>query len=245
MTNTEANRICRRMLLIIPGMILAIIGDYCMGLEPTGSYAISGMVSSGWLTIADWRIAVSNIGGMIGTALYTVAALAFLCYLQVKHLECSEKWDRVFLKTYMVGLVWGIMVFMYFHLACGTLIHNFNVIYDAAGGNAELAVKMWNRTYNVQFVTFWVSFVVLGITSTGGWIAVVLRGILPLKKAWVLAAPLVIACIGFLLEWLLPLPFNGLSSGFESFGWIVMFLGGRKAIRNDFPAGKLESSFEA
>ena len=228
------------MLLIIPGMILAIIGDYCMGLEPADSYAISGMISSGWLTIADLRIAVSNIGGMVGTALYTVAALAFLHYLQVKLSECSGKWDKIFLKTYMAGLVWGIMVFMYFHLACGTLIHNYNVIYDAAGGNTELAVRMWNRTYSVQFVTFWVSFVVLGLTSTGGWIAVVLKGVLPLKKAWALAAPLIIACIGFLLEWLLPLPFNGLSSGFESFGWIVMFLGGRKAIRNDFPAGKPE-----
>ena len=236
MTYEEAKRIRGRMLLIIPGMILAIIGDYCMGLEPANSTAISGMISSGWLTIADWRITVSNIGGMIGTALYTVAALAFLRYLQVKYSECSEKWDRVFLKTYMVGLVWGIMVFMYFHLACGTLIHNFNVIYDASGGNTELAVRMWNRSYSVQFVTFWVSFVVLGLTSSGGWIAVVLKGILPLKKAWTLAAPLVIACMGFLLEWLLPLSFNGLSSGFESFGWIVMFLGGMKTIRNDFPA---------
>jgi len=81
MTGTEANRIRRRMLLIIPGMILAIIGDYCMGLEPADSYAISGMISSGWLTIADWRIAVSNVGGMLGTALYTVAALAFIRYL--------------------------------------------------------------------------------------------------------------------------------------------------------------------
>ena len=236
MTSTEANRIRRRMLLVIPGLILAIIGDYCMGLEPAGSTAISGMISSGWLTIADWRIAVSNIGGMIGTALYTVAALAFLRYLQYKLSECIGKWNRFFLKAYMVGLVWGIMVFMYFHLACGTLIHNFNVIYDASGGNTELAVRMWNRSYSVQFVTFWVSFVVLGLTSSGGWIAVVLKGILPLKKAWTLAAPLVIACMGFLLEWLLPLSFNGLSSGFESFGWIVMFLGGMKTIRNDFPA---------
>ena len=240
MTKEEAKRIRGRMLLIIPGMILAIIGDYCMGLEPADSTAISGMISSGWLTIADWRITVSNIGGMIGTALYTVAALAFLRYLQYKLSECSGKWDKIFLKTYMAGLVWGVMVFMYFHLACGTLIHNFNVIYDAAGGNTELAVRMWNRSYHVQFVTFWLSFVVLGITSTGGWIAVMLKGILPLKKTWALAAPLVIACIGFLLEWLLPLPFNGLSSGFESFGWIVMFLGGRKAIRKDFPAGKPE-----
>lgn len=233
MTGTEAKRIRRWMLLIIPGMILAIIGDYCMGVEPADSAAISGMISSGWLTIEDWRITVSNIGGMVGTALYTVAALAYIRYLQHKLSQCNDKKDSFFLKTYIVGLIWGIMVFMYFHLACGTLIHNFNVIYDAAGGNAELAVLMWNRTYSVQFVTYWVSFFVLGITSTGGWIAVILRGILPLKKTWVLAAPLVIACVGFLLEWLLPLPFNGLSSGFESFGWIVMFLGGRKAIKNE------------
>lgn len=226
------------MLLIIPGLVLAIIGDYCMGLESADSTAISGMISYGWLTIADWRIEVSNIGGMIGTALYTVAALAFIRYLQYKLSLCSNKKDRLCLKTYIVGLIWGVMVFMYFHLACGTLIHNFNVIYDAAGGNTELAVRMWNRTYRVQFVTYWVSFVVLGITSTGGWIAVVLKGILPLKKTWALAAPLIIACAGFLLEWLLPLPFNGLSSGFESFGWIVMFLGGIKAIKNDFPALK-------
>ena len=238
MTGIEAKKIRKRMLLIIPGMILAIIGDYCMGIEPADSVAISGMISSGWLTIADWRIMVSNIGGMIGTALYTVAALAFIRYLRYKLSQSNRRWDRVFLKTYMVGLIWGIMVFMYFHLACGTLIHNFTVIYDAAGGNTEVAVQMWNRTYSVQFVTYWVSFAVLGIASTGGWIAVVLKGLLPLKKAWVLAAPLIVACIGFLLEWLLPLSFNGLSSGFESFGWIVMFLGGRKAIKNDFPAMK-------
>ena len=233
MTGKEAKRLCRLMLLIIPGMILAIIGDYCMGIEPADSVAISGMISSGWLTIADWRIAVSNIGGMIGTALYTVAALAFIRYLLYKISQCNDKKGRLFLRTYIVGLIWGIMVFMYFHLACGTLIHNFSVIYDATGGNTELAVQMWNRTYSVQFVTYWVSFIVLGIASTGGWIAVVLKGVLPLKKAWVLAAPLVIACMGFLLEWLLPLSFNGLSSGFESFGWIVMFLGGRKAIKNE------------
>ena len=68
-------------------------------------------------------------------------------------------------------------------------------------------------------IPYWVSFVVQGITSTGGWIALVLRGVLPLKKIWVLAAPLLIAGIGFLLEMILPLPFNGFSAGFESFGW--------------------------
>ena len=53
------------MLWIIPGMLLAMVGDYCMGIEPKDSVAISGMISSGWLSIADWRIAVSNIGGLV------------------------------------------------------------------------------------------------------------------------------------------------------------------------------------
>ena len=121
----------------------------------------------------------------------------------------------------------------YFHLACGTLIHNYNVIYEAAQGDTARAVAAWNRSYAVQAFSYWVSFVVLGIASTGGWIALVLKGILPLKKIWVLAAPLLVAGIGFLLEMILPLPFNGFASGFESLGWIMMFLGGIRAIRND------------
>ena len=37
----------KRMMYIIPGMICFMIGDYCMGIEPVDSYAISGMISSG------------------------------------------------------------------------------------------------------------------------------------------------------------------------------------------------------
>ena len=65
MTADGLKKIYRLMLWIIPGMLLAMVGDYCMGIEPKDSIAISSMISSGWLTIADWRIAVSNIGGLI------------------------------------------------------------------------------------------------------------------------------------------------------------------------------------
>ena len=64
---------------------------------------------------------------------------------------------------------------------------------------------------------------ILGIVC---WIAIILKSVLPLKKRWAMAAPLIVAGIGFLLELILPLPFNGFASGFESLGWIVMFLGG-------------------
>lgn len=233
MTAEQRAQTGKRMLWIIPGLILAIIGDYCMGIEPRDSTAISFMISSGWLTIADWRIALSNIGGLIGTVFYAIAAVSFIDFLKVKLSQCSDKWNRRFLRLYIAGLYWGYMVFIYFHLACGTLIHNYNVIYDAVQGDTARAVAAWNRSYVVQAIPYWVSFVVLGIASSGGWIALVLKGVLPLKKIWVLAAPLLFAGIGFLLEWILPLPFNGLSSGFESFGWIVMFLGGIQAVKEE------------
>ncbi|MCM1570143.1 MAG: hypothetical protein NC081_11980 [Roseburia sp.] len=233
MERSKPQTIRKRMMFIIPGMICFMIGDYCMGIEPADSYAVSGMVSSGWLTIADWRIALSNIGGMIGAMFYTVAALSFADFLKDRLLGLQDKWDRWILKVYMAGLILGCISFMYFHLACGTLIHNYNVIYGVAGGDTKLALQMWNRSYMIQAVPYWTTFIVFGIAVTGGWIALILKGILPLKKVWLLAAPLIIAGIGFLLEALIPFPFNGFASGFESFGWIVMFLGGKECVKQN------------
>ena len=177
MTGKELRSIYNRMLFIIPGMLLCLIGDYCMGIEPKDSTVISGMISSGWLSIADWRIAVSNIGGLIGT-----------------------------------------------------LIHNFNVLYEAAGKNTELAVAMWNRSYMVQIVPYWVTFFAFELTVLIGWTGLILRGTFGLKKTWILASPLVVAGIGYLIEIIIPWQFNGFCSGFESFGWIVMFFGARKLV---------------
>ncbi len=211
-------------------MLLAMVGDYCMGIEPKDSYAITGMISSGWLTIADWRIAVSNIGGLIGTVFYTVAALPYAAFLRTLIPGCRNKTDRLLIHIYNAGLILGVMSFLYFHLACGTLIHNLNIIYDAAGGNTELAVEMWNRSYMVQVVPYWVTFFAFELTVFFGWIALILRGTFLLKKTWVFASPLIVAGIGYLLEILIPWPFNGFVSGFESFGWMMMFLGGRKMV---------------
>ena len=229
MTKEELKKVYRRMLWVIPGMLLAMVGDYCMGVEPKDSTALSGMISSGWLTIADWRIAVSNIGGLLGTVCYTLAALPFAAFLKTLLPGCG-KWDRRLLKLYIAGLILGVMCFLYFHLECGTLIHNFNVLYDAAGGDTALAAEMWNRSYLVQIVPYWTTFFAFELAVLIGWIALILRGTFALKKSWILAAPLVVAGIGYALELLIPWPFNGFVSGFESFGWIVMFLGGRKLV---------------
>jgi hypothetical protein len=173
---------------------------------------------------------VSNIGGLIGTACYTVAALPFAAFLNTLLQKCKGKWDRRFLKLYIAGLILGVMCFLYFHLECGTLIHNFNLLYAAAGGDMELAVKMWDRSYMVQIVPYWTTFFAFELAVLIGWIALIFRGTFALKKAWILASPLIVAGIGYLLELLIPWPFNGFVSGFESFGWMLMFLGGRKLV---------------
>ncbi|MCM1220297.1 MAG: hypothetical protein NC548_38025, partial [Lachnospiraceae bacterium] len=51
-------------------------------------------------------------------------------------------------------------------------------------GNTELAVQMWNRSYMVQAVPYRTTFIVFNFAVTGGWIALILKGILPLKKVW-------------------------------------------------------------
>lgn len=230
MTKEELQKVYRRMLWVIPGMLLAMLGDYCMGIEPKDSTVLSGMISSGWLTIADWRIALSNIGGLLGTVCYTLAALPFAAFLKSLLPRCGDKWDRRLLKLYIAGLLLGVMCFLYFHLECGTLIHNFNLLYDAAGGDTALAVKMWDRSYLVQIVPYWTTFFAFELAILIGWIALILRGTFALKKTWILAAPLIVAGVGYVLELLIPWPFKGFVSGFESFGWIVMFLGGRKLV---------------
>ncbi|MBQ3816014.1 MAG: hypothetical protein II836_08150 [Clostridia bacterium] len=204
MTTNELEKVSRRMLWVIPGMLLAMVGDYCMGIEPKDSAALSGMISSGWLTIADWRIAVSNIGGLLGTVFYTLAALPFAAFLKTLLPGCRSKWDRRLLKLYIAGLILGVMCFLYFHIACGTLIHNFNLLHEASGGDTELAAALWNRSYLVQIVPYWTTFFAFELAVLVGWIALILRGTFALGKIWILAAPLIIAGIGYLFEILIP-----------------------------------------
>ena len=68
------------MRLVIPAMILCIIGDYCIGIEPRGS-EVYGIASAGWLTVSDLRIAVSNLTGTVGSLLYAIGAVAFARFL--------------------------------------------------------------------------------------------------------------------------------------------------------------------
>ena len=222
------NKTIRAMQLVIPAMILCLIGDYCIGIEPGDSTTLgNGIASSGWLTIADWRIAVSNFCGMIGSILYAIGAVAFSKFLLEQKVKLERSIDKLWVNIYVTSLGLGCVSFMYFHIACGGLIQHFKVLYEVTGGDIQMAIDAWMKMIMPELLPMSLMFIGFDVLASLAWVVIIFRKILPVSKWWILAAPLVMAGIGTLLE-LIPLPFNGLNAGFETLGWMLMFICGIK-----------------
>ena len=221
------------MQLVIPAMILCLIGDYCIGIEPANSTTFGGIASSGWLTIADWRIAISNLFGMIGSILYAIGAVYFAKFLLEQKEKLEQSVDKVWLNLYIASLGLGCVSFMYFHIAVGGMIHHFKVLYEVTGGDVQMATDAWMKMLMPELLPMSLMFIGFDVIASLSWVVLIVRKILPVSKWWILAAPLIMAGIGTVLE-LIPLPFNGLNSGFETLGWMLMFVCGIKHIKSLF-----------
>lgn len=208
--------------LAIPAFLLAMIGDYLIGYEPWDIEPLGLIADTGWLTIADWRIAVSNILGAIAVPLYFVAAKEFLRLLDMQNPKGKDKGKDCFLWLFRIGNYAGFLSFVFIHIACGLLILQFNAAYDVIG-NADMAMGLDLRIFWAEAVPFLVYFVVADLFTTIGWIGLVLKRVIPFPKVWVLASPLVMALIGQIFS-VLKIGFKGIDSGFESLGWLLMFV---------------------
>lgn len=212
------------MRLVIPAMILCIIGDYCIGIEPRGS-EVYGIASAGWLTVSDLRIAVSNLTGTVGSLLYAIGAVAFARFLLERRELLQERKDRIWVNLYTAGLGMGCASFMYFHIACGGLIQHFKVLYEVTGGNVQQAEDAWMKMLLPEVLPLLLMFVGFDVLTSVAWIALIARRIIPVSKWWILASPLIMTGIGLLAD-LIPFPISGINSGFESMGWMLMFICG-------------------
>ncbi|MBR2284117.1 MAG: hypothetical protein IJ874_06840 [Ruminococcus sp.] len=213
-----------KMRLVIPAMLLCMIGDYCIGIEPKNAEPLGTIASTGWLTIADLRIAVSDFTGAVGSILYAIGAAAFIRWLS-DTVQPQTRAGRIWLRLYIAGLGVGCVSFLYFHIACGGLIHHFKVLYEITGGDLTQTTDAWLRMFMPEAVPFFLLFIVFDAVTSAAWAALILLRILPVRKWWIMAAPLITAGIGAVLE-LIPLPFSGIGSGFESLGWMLMFVCG-------------------
>lgn len=228
----SCDRIIKRMNIVIPALLLCMIGDYCIGAEPKDSTALGSISSSGWLTISDMRIGISNLFGSIGSVMYSIGAVEFIRFLLYKADKLQSKADRLWVKLYTAGLGIGCVSFMYFHISCGELIHHFNVLYDITGVDIQQTTDAWTRLFMTEAVPYVAFFAAFDLLTTIAWIVLIAKKLIPVSRWWILAAPLITAGIGTALD-LLPLPFNGLNAGFESLGWMLMFICGIRYIKSE------------
>lgn len=216
--------------LAFPAFLMAMIGDYLIGYEPWDVEPLGMIADTGWLTIADWRIAVSNLLGAIAVPLFFIAAREFLRLLDTQNPKGKDKGKDRFLWLFRIGNYAGFFSFLFIHIACGLLILQFNAAYDVIG-DADKAMGLDLRIFWAEAVPFLIYFVVADLFTTIGWIGMVIKKVIPFSKAWIVAAPLVMALIGQVFSFL-KIGFKGIDSGFESLGWLLIFVVALKYARS-------------
>ena len=97
------------------------------------------------------------------------------------------------------------------------------VVFNAgmeATGDIPTAAAMTMRVLKSIAVPLVAGFIVCDLFVTIGWIGMVLKGLIPVKKVFLVCCPI----FGIIFGQLLNLIAEGLDSGTESFGWLVMYL---------------------
>lgn len=197
-------------------MVLAIIGDYLLGF---GTIGMNGgpdtYMGVTWNTAPDWRYAVSSLLGFACAPLFAVGAAELFRVMERKY---SLSGSRLY-KIFKLGNWGGILYFAFIHIGICMLPVVFNAGM-AATGDVPASADMTFRVLKSITVPLILGFLICDGCATAGWIGMVLKGMLPVKKAAVLCNPLCTVLLGQLLN----LIAEGLDSGTESLGWLLMYL---------------------
>ena len=206
----------QRILLGCLAMILAMIGDYLLGF---GTFSTSSdpdaYMGISWTVAPDWRYALSSVLGFVSAALFALAATELLRVMERKYGLGGSKLFSLF----KIANWGGILYFAFIHIGICMLPVVFNAGM-AATGDIPTSAGMVFRVLKSIAVPMAVGFIVCDGFVTVAWIGLVCKGKLPVKKIALICNPLIIALLGQLMN----LIAEGLDSGFESFGWLLLYL---------------------
>ena len=196
-------------------MVLAMIGDYLLGFG-TFSMTSDPIVPMGIAAnvVPDWRYAISSILGFLCVPFFAVAVLELLKVMEKKYGLGKQKLYRLF----KIANWGGILYFAFIHVGICMLPVVFNAGMEATGDMAA-SIGMMLRVLKSIAVPMAVGFIVCDGFVTVAWIGMVVKGLLPVNKIALICNPIIIALLGQLMN----LVAEGLDSGFESFGWLVMY----------------------
>lgn len=197
-------------------MVLAIIGDYLLGYGTIGTTSDpDAYMGISWNVVPDIRYAISSILGFICAAMFAYAATGLLKLMEEKY----ELKDSFLYKLFKIANWSGILYFAFIHIGICMLPVVFNAGMEATG-SIPSAAGMTIRVLKSIIVPLAVSFIGCDLLVTIGWIGMVFKGMIPVKKIFFVCCPL----FGILIGQLLNLIAEGMDSGSESFGWLVMYL---------------------
>lgn len=206
----------QRILFGCYAMVLAIIGDYLLGYGTIGTSSDpDAYMGISWNVAPDWRYAVSSILGFVCAAMFAYAATELLKIMEEQYRLSSSKLYRIF----KIANWSGVLYFAFIHIGICMLPVVFNAGMEATG-DIPTAVAMTMRVLKSIAIPLVVSFIACDLLVTIGWIGMVLKGMLPVKKWMIICCPV----FGILFGNLLNLISEGLDSGTESLGWLMLYL---------------------
>ena len=206
----------QKILFGVWAMILAMIGDYLLGFG-TISFSDSPDAYLGMTfhVVPDWRYALSSFLGFACTALFAVAAVELMRVMEQEY----RLGGSALYKLFRLANWSGILYFAFIHIGLCMLPVVFNAGM-AATGDVQASAGMMIRVLKSVAVPLVIAFILCDGLAATGWIGMILKGQLPLKKYFLIFNPLVIALLGNVLN----LIAEGMDSGTESLGWLLMYL---------------------
>lgn len=206
----------QKILLGCVSMLVAMVGDYLLGFGTFGTTsdaeAYMGITAN---VVPDWRYAVSSILGFLCVPLFAAAATELLKVLEKNHGLGGSKLYGLF----KIANWSGILYFAFIHIGICMLPVVFNAGMEATGDQA-VSIGMMLRVLKSIAVPMAASFIACDLLVTIAWVGMVMKGMLPVKKIALLCNPVVIALLGQGMNLIV----DGLDSGFESFGWLLLYL---------------------
>ena len=206
----------QKILLGCFSMILAMIGDYLLGFGPFSTTSdpsvYMGITAN---VVPDWRYAVSSFLGFLCVPFFAVAVLELLKVMEKKYSLQDEKLYRLF----KIANWSGILYFAFIHIGICMLPVIFNAGMDATG-DANLSIDMVIRVLKSILVPMGISFIVCDVFVAVAWMGMVLKRMVPVNRLTIICNPVIIALLGQLINMIR----EGMDSGFESLGWLLMYL---------------------
>ena len=237
----KRNKERRALIAGMIGCLLYVIGDFLFAAigKNQSAESIGLMVKVAYLDMATWRMVVSIICGVLGTALYYIG---FHQMWKLLKRHCAgpkqQPWVKAFQVAYLTGTVcWGYVHAMFMNVA---LIFKFTF---EKYGDMQAAAEIANKVFYCNVAPLLAAYLLCDVLLSVVMLVLIWKRMLPLKTTAqrVLASlcnPIAFAGIVGNLFTLLPWPLDQIDHGTESAGHLLVLLLGLILLREMEKSGE-------